>query len=171
MASFYWYESDKVRLAGEISAMQKFHPDFKLGKLADGRLYWQGKLQPFGKGGTVWEIRLVYSNSYPLIPADDPGWGGAIDTYLVGPMTLEQINQRIGSIPHVYQKNNKLYICTVNGKVNEYVRGVRGYVRTGDTNATTACMTLAWATKWLSLFEMFINGEITYDEMAGDGNF
>ena len=169
MASFYWYENDKNRLAGELAAMKKFYPHFKLGKLSNGRLYWQGKLQPFGKGGTIWEVRLIYPNSYPYMAEDDPGWGGAIDTQLIGPKTLEDIIYALNvPIPHVYKKGSKYYVCTVSGK--KY-NGMRGYTNTDGAAATTACQTVAWLVKWLSLFEMCLNGELTFEEMGQDGNF
>lgn len=169
MASFYWYERDQARLAGELTAMKKFYSEFKLGKLSDGRLFWQGKLQPFGKGGTIWEVRLIYPNDYPNMAGY--GFGGSIDTQLMGPRTLEQLSDALGGIyiPHTYRDAiGKLFICTVAGK---NYNGLKGRVQTGGSNATTACQTVAWLVKWLSLFEMCLNGELTFDEMAKDGNF
>lgn len=41
-----WYESNPILLEAEKAAMVKCFPNFKLGKLDDGRLYWEGELAP-----------------------------------------------------------------------------------------------------------------------------
>ena len=41
-----WYESNPILLEAEKAAMVKCFPNFKLGKLDDGRLYWEGELTP-----------------------------------------------------------------------------------------------------------------------------
>jgi len=169
MASFYWYDRDPDRLRLELSAMKQCYPDFKVAKLPDGRLYYQGKLQPFGKGGTIWEVRLIYPNDYPYMQGY--GFGGSIDTILIGPKTLEQISDMLGGeyIPHTYRDGSgKLYICTVAGK---NYKNLTGRVQTEGKSVTTGAQTVAWLVKWLSLFEMCLNGELSFDEMGKDGNF
>ncbi len=65
LASFFWYEVDEKLLENEKIVMEKYFPIYKLGKLNDGSLFWEGVIKPELIGNTECSLRLVYSNTYP----------------------------------------------------------------------------------------------------------
>jgi len=160
-SGFYWYQRDPDLLDAEQEAMGRFFPTFQLGKLDDGsgRLYWRGKVQPFGKKGIVWDLMLIYKNGHPR---NDPGlWGGSVQVLPVEPK-LKTFAASLDRLPHVYRekygRNEEYFICTADPK----------YVRASRTHSTTAASSLSWACKWILLFEMWLNGEVG-DELLQDG--
>lgn len=160
MKSIYWYENDKQLLAGEVAAMKKFFPSFKLMKMADGRLYWRGTVNPSGKGGGVWDLMVIYDNNHPYTDNENT-YGGSIDVYPVKP-NLAELQKKLGNvnIPHIYWKNNykEAYICTV--RANEF--------KSSETKSSTAAGCLSWACKWIVVFELWLNGDIPFDSFRTD---
>ena len=153
MKSIYWYENDKQLFQAEVLAMRKFYPSFKLMKLPDGRLYWRGKVNPLGD--TVWDLMVIYDNGHPHT---QPGqYGGSIDVYTVSP-NLSALQKQLGStpIPHIYYKNGgeEAYICTV--RPNEF--------QASGNRSSTAASCIAWACKWICVFELWLNGDIPFEE-------
>ena len=66
-ANYHRYLTPR-RLALERQAVRQEYPGFNLERLADGRLYWAGRLRtPFKR---AYDIRVVYSQNYPL---SEPG--------------------------------------------------------------------------------------------------
>jgi len=153
--SIYWYENDKELFANEVRMMQKFYPHFKLMKMKDGRLYWRGKVQPTGEGGGVWDLMVIYDNNHPYTDGLNT-YGGSIDVYPVFPH-LAELQKQLGDvkIPHIYWKNDwqDAFICTV--RANEFKAGAR---------SSSAASCLSWACKWIVVFELWLNGDIPFEE-------
>lgn len=149
LASLYWYERDPVLLQDEQVAMQRFFPQFTLGKLNDGRLYWSGLLQTDLRPQGAWHLQAVYENNHP----SNSSWGGSVKIYSILP-DLEEIRDEIGAIPHTLSDSaGHLYLCTA---------------RMEDVKAgavvTSAASSLAWAAKWIALFELWIAGDLSTEK-------
>ncbi len=151
-SSFYWYDNNPELYKAEFEAMENFHPDFKLTKLNDGRLAWVGNIYPrYVRSDAVWTLQLVYDHNHP----SNSNYGGSIKVYSISPDLTEiskTLRKKTGEgIPHTLRDaNGEIYICTARKEdvqVGEYV-----------TSAVTA---LAWATKWIAVFEMWMSGDVT----------
>lgn len=170
--AFYWYQSDPELYRAEVMAMKKFFPSFTIHQLQDGsgRLYWRGKVQPAGPGGTVWDLMLIYKNDHPH--ASEGEYGGSVQILPIQPR-LKDIAQQLPidpdrglglGLPHIYRnrfgRNEEYFICTADPK----------YFKAGQNRSTSAASALSWACKWIILCEMWLNGEIS-DEVALEGNY
>lgn len=154
MRSIYWYENDPELFKAEVAAMKKYFPTFKLMKLKDGRLYWRGSVNPVGDMN--WDLMVIYDNNHPYTDNVNQ-YGGSIDVFPITPK-LYDMQKALGdvAIPHVYWKNNYKdgYICTV--RANEF--------KAGPTQSSSAASCLSWACKWIAVFELWINGDIPFEE-------
>lgn len=173
--AYYWYEREPEYYEQEYKAMKNQFPQFEIYQMQDGsgRLYWQGKVQPSGPNGAVWELKLIYKNTHPRAE----GYGGSIQILPVNPNLrdlVEQFNLPIDperglglGLPHIYRENfgrrEEYFICSADPKYfkDNGVSQVMG----STTSAATAC---AWACKWIILVEMWLNGDIG-DEVAIEG--
>lgn len=152
-ASFYWYERDHQLYLGEVSAMQRFFPSFRLEKLSDGRLYWWGAFYPRTVNPNArWVLQAVYNHNHP----DKSCYGGSIRIYTIQPV-LEELRQQIGeSIPHVLTDDSgKNYLCT--NRTED--------MKTG-TVSTSAASALSWAAKWIHCYELWQAGYMTKEQFA-----
>lgn len=181
--AYYWYQSDPVLYQAEVMAMNRQFPQFQIAQLQDGsgRLYWRGKVQPCGASGYVWDLMLIYKNEHPR--ALEHEYGGSVQILPVSPrlkdlsdQIMPSLMKRYGTyenmcahgfglgLPHIYRdnfgRNEEYFICTADPK----------YVKTGKELSTSAASSLAWACKWIYLFEGWINGDIG-DELALEGNY
>ena len=180
---FYWYENDPGLYEAEYAAMKKYFPDFQIGQLQDGsgRLYWRGKVQPYGPDGLVWDLMLIYKNDHPHAGQNE--YGGSVQILPLSPR-LRDLSEKMKPIimdtyktydnacahgfglylPHIYRanfgRNEEYFICTANPK----------YFKAGQSYSTSAASALSWACKWILLCEMWLNGEIT-DEIALEENY
>ena len=149
-----WYESNPILLEAEKAAMLKCFPNFKLGKLDDGRLYWTGELAPgvyetkFGRKKSYY-VMAVYQNNHP-----NQQMGSSVYVYLVAP-DVKDIIQECGFRPsHLLQDSvGEVYLCTTEA----------GFVQTGNT-VTTAATVLAWAVKWLLAYELVLTGDLSEEK-------
>lgn len=145
-----WYESNPTLLEAEKAAMAKCFPNFELGKLDDGRLYWMGELAPgvyetkFGRKKSYY-VMAVYQNNHP-----NQQMGSSVYVYLVQP-DVEDIVRECGFRPsHLLRDTaGEVYLCTTEA----------GFVQTGNT-VTTAASVLAWAVKWLLAYELVLTGDL-----------
>ena len=155
-----WYETNPTLLAAEKAAMAQCFPGFELGKLDDGRLYWEGELSPgvyetkFGCKRSYY-VMAVYQNNHP-----NQQMGSSVYVYLVNP-DYEDILREYGSHPHHLLRDSagEIYLCTTEA----------GFVQTGNT-VTTAASVLAWAVKWLLAYELVLTGDLPkskFDEPHG----
>jgi len=172
MAGYYWYQSDPGLYQAEVAAMQKFFPSFKISQLEDGsgRLYWRGKVQPTGEGGMIWDLMLIYKNTHPH--AEEGEYGGSVQILPVKPRLKDIASQLpiipekgLGlGLPHIYRsnfgRNEEYFICTADPK----------YFKAGQNHSTSAASSLSWACKWITLVEMWLNGEIS-DDVALEGAY
>jgi len=158
-ASFYWYEREPVLFNDEKIAMKKFFPNFTLHKLTDGRLYWEGTIRPKIIGNNEWNLMLVYENNHP----SNDSWGGSVKVYSVSP-DLEQMQKDLGcAIPHLLRdSDNSIYLCTAR---KEDVHAAKQEEIGGKV--TSAASSLSWAVKWISVYEMWLSGEVTTSEFQG----
>ncbi|HVG16585.1 MAG TPA: hypothetical protein VM935_16545 [Chitinophagaceae bacterium] len=159
LASFYWYDKDPQLLEEEVAAMKHFFQDnFTLDKLEDGRLFWFGTLNTGLLGSNAWHVQLVYDNNHP----SNSSYGGSVKVYLVSP-DIDDLQKELGvTLPHILADSAKnLYLCTAE-RDNFYA---------SKKKSTSAASCLSWAVKWIAVCEMFIGGEVTYDEFAKHGKF
>jgi hypothetical protein len=157
LASFYWYETDPDLYRAEVEAMRKFFPAFRLEKESDGRLSWIGQVTPglIGRYPNTYMLQAVYDHSHP----SNSSWGGSVKVYSVDP-PLEELadGQRI---PHTLPDDQgEIYICTAR---KDDVRAGR----TAGSKVTTAAVAISWAVKWLSVFELWKNDEVSDEEFEG----
>ncbi len=60
----HWYERQPRRLGGEIDAMNKHFPNFRLYRAESGSLFWEGSVRPCSSCD-VYKLRLTYPSSFP----------------------------------------------------------------------------------------------------------
>lgn len=79
-----WYEKDPQLLESEKDIMKRTHPDFKLGKLEDGRLYWLGEIKSLFNTGHKYALMVLYHPNHPF-------WqmGSSVNVYMVLPELLD----------------------------------------------------------------------------------
>lgn len=162
---YYWYENEPELYQAEYQMMKEQFPQFSIYQMNDGsgRLYWQGKVQPSGPDGGVWELQLIYKNNHPHTGARE--WGGSVQILPVNP-NLEDLTKRLGrNLPHVYYDSTfgrngrgQLFICTADPR---YVK-TDGMEQVGGA-VTSAASSCAWACKWIVLFELWLNGVVNDD--------
>lgn len=151
-SSFYWYENDRGLYDAEVNAMRRFFPKFKLNKESDGRLSWIGPVTPglLDKQPRTYTLQAVYDHNHP----SNSTYGGSIKVYSVDPDLAELAAG--DTIPHTLRDSEgELYICTA--RMED--------VHVGKT-VTTAASALSWAVKWLSVFEIWLSGDITEQDFA-----
>jgi hypothetical protein len=154
--AFYWYERNPKLLEYEKKLVQAFFEGrFQLDKLDDGRLCWEGTMEPCGDDGRKWYLLAVYDNNHP----HNNGYGGSVKIYSINP-TLEELQVDVGKpIPHVYSDSiGHLYMCTAGPEDIE--------VGANTTMVTTAATSLCWAAKWTYLVSLWLDGLIG-DEIYG----
>ena len=152
-ASMYWYENDPELYREEIAAMNKIFPQFRLKKLPDGRLSWVGVVKPTtARKNAAWMLQLVYDHNHP----NNNSYGGSVHVYVIDP-DLEAWNKRLGGIPHLLRDaSGNIYLCTARAKD----------VKAGRNLSTSAASSLAWAIKWICVFELWLAGDITTEEFS-----
>jgi hypothetical protein len=155
LASFYWYETDPDLYRAEIEAMRRYFPAFRLEKESDGRLSWVGQVTPglIGRRPRTYTLQAVYDHSHP----SNEDWGGSVKVYSIDP-DLEEVAQG-ERIPHtLHDSENELYICTARKK--DFKVGTEA----AGSTITTAAVAISWAVKWLSVFELWLNDEVSNEE-------
>ena len=156
LASFYWYETDPDLYQGEIEAMRRAFPKFRLDKESDGRLSWVGAVTPNMIEGAqrplTYTLHAVYDHSHP----SNDTYGGSVKVYSVDP-DLEDVAQG-ERIPHtLHDSEGALYICTA--RKEDFKAG-----RTASSAVTTAAVAISWAVKWLSVFEIWLDGKVSDED-------
>lgn len=153
LASFYWYERDPALLDSEKEAMKRFFPQFHLGALDDGRLYWYGKMTTNLRKGGHWHLQAVYDNNHP----DNSAYGGSIKVYSIDPDLHEIMAELDEPIPHLLKDSSgNAYLCTAR-KEDVYA----------GSKVTSAASCLSWAAKWIAAFELWMAGDLSTDEFSG----
>jgi hypothetical protein len=152
LASFYWYERDKDLFNAEVAAMSRYFPAFKLQKLETGHLCWQGVIET-GIGYSPWHLLVMYDHNHP----SNDSYGGSIKIYSLEP-DLEQYK---ATIPHLLRDaNQQIYLCTAR---KEDVNANTVISNVGKVT-TTAASSLAWAVKWITVFELWVSEKITLNQ-------
>ncbi|MDR2569509.1 MAG: hypothetical protein LBD23_04305 [Oscillospiraceae bacterium] len=145
---YYWYERDKKLLEAEKAVMRNSFPQFKLDKLADGRLYWEGQLKPLGDDDITWTLMAVYDHDHP----NNSTYGGSVKVYSVDP-DLGKLQRELsssGGLPHVLRDGNgNLYMCTA--RRDDFQAGLV---------VTSASAALRWAVKWTFTVTCWLKGDI-----------
>ena len=157
LGAFYWYETDPELFQAERTAMARFFPQFRLQVEADGRLSWVGEVVSNTYPGVTYTLQAVYEHDHP----NNDSYGGSIKVYMIKP-TLEEL-AGTAAIPHtLVDSMGQLYICTARPEDFQAARrGTPGKV-------TTAASSIAWAAKWITAFEMWLEGEITTAQFEGE---
>lgn len=156
LASMYWYENDPELYQLEVQAMTRLESPFRsfqLRKEIDGRLSWLGQVVPgLLKGGQrTYTLHAVYDHNHP----HNTTYGGSVKVYMLDP-DLDDLSSRL-KIPHLLRDSaGSVYLCTA--RQEDFKAG---------RVTTSAASALAWAVKWISLFELYLSDEITYDQFAG----
>ena len=150
-ASMYWYENDPELYREEVLAMNKQFPQFELRKLSDGRLCWIGTVSPKTvRPNANYMLQLVYDNNHP----SNNNWGGSVRVYVIDP-DLDAMNKQLGGIPHLLRDpSGNIHLCTAR----------KEDVRVGKNLSTSAASSLAWAIKWIVVFELWLAGDVSTDE-------
>ena len=154
-----WYESNPNLLEMEKIVMKKAFPNFELGVLEDGRMYWVGKLNIGAyesKFGTPMEyhVMALYQNNHP-----NQQMGSSVRIYPIMPDVQELID-KCGFRPYhlLTDSDNQLYLCT-----NEAADQ-----KTGN-DITTAASVLGWACKWFLAYELVLTGELKKEDFMTHG--
>ena len=154
--SLYWYQRDPELFQAELQAMNHFFPQFRPDRLPDGRMSWLGSLASGIPGSQrIWHLQLVYDHDHPH--GDD--FGGSITVVPIEP-NLAELREQLGEpIPHTLRHGDdgSLSICTVAADA----------FRHGRDHSSTAASALAWASKWIAAFELWMLGELSTDQFAG----
>jgi hypothetical protein len=154
MAGFYWYENDIELFNGEKLAMSEYFPHFQMGKFENGKLYWYGSLSPgLYRSHKPWFVQAIYQHNHP----NNSSYGGSVRVYAIDP-DLEEWKKENNNIwiPHTLtDEAGHLYLCTANPDD----------VKTGSV-VTSAASSLAWAVKWISAFELWIDGLLSTEEFG-----
>jgi hypothetical protein len=154
--SLYWYENDPELYRLEVQAMKRPESPFRhfqLRKEADGRLAWLGHITPgLLKGGQrSYALHAVYDHNHP----HNSSYGGSVKVYMLDP-DLDELSQQL-RIPHLLRDSAaSVYLCTA--RHEDFKAG---------KVTTSAASALAWAVRWVSLFELYLSEEISYDQFAG----
>lgn len=151
-ASMYWYENDPELYQEEVMAMNTQFPQFQLNKLSDGRLTWVGSVYPKQvRSNAKWTLQLVYDHNHP----NNNNYGGSVRVYSIDP-DIEEMQNRLGSsIPHILRDEfGNVHLCTAR----------KEDVKTGRNLSTSAVSSLAWAVKWITVFELWLAGDVTTGE-------
>jgi hypothetical protein len=156
LASFYWYENDKALLENEKQAMNKFFSQFQLAKLADGRLYWHGYVDPgLYPDRSAWYLQAIYDHNHP----HNNGYGGSVKVYSIQPDLDAMVSNAGISIPHLLRDHDgHVYLCTARPED----------VKAGNI-VTSAASSLAWAIKWISSFELYLAGDLSLTDFGAHG--
>lgn len=159
LAATQWYEQDPGLLEAEKMVMHRAFPNFQLGKLDDGRLYWVGTLNVGiyeSKFGTPMEyhVMALYQNNHP-----HQQMGSSVRVYPVLPDVQELID-KCGFRPYhlLRDSDDQLYLCT-----NEAED-----VKTGN-DITTAASVLGWACKWFAAYELVMTGDMKKEDFMTAG--
>lgn len=149
-ASFYWYERDTELLQAEVTAMQRYFPQFELKKLQDGRLAWHGVLTNQMRPNAAWELLAIYDHNHP----HNNSYGGSIKVFSVQP-DLSVVVERLGHIPHLLRDSQgDVYLCTA--RQEDF--------RASANHWTSAASSLSWASKWIHVFELWLAGDVTTEQ-------
>jgi hypothetical protein len=144
---YYWYERDEKLLKAEKAVMRNSFPQFKLDKLSDGRLYWEGQLKPLGDNDITWTLMAIYDNDHP----NNGTYGGSIKVYSVDP-DLDKLQRDLApqGLPHVIRDGNgNIYMCTA--RMEDFQSG---------RVVTSASAALRWAVKWTFTVTLWLKGDI-----------
>lgn len=150
LAAYQWYQLNPQLWEAEKEAMARFWPDFTWGKWHDGRLYWDGYIQPgvYGRGDRKYYVMAIYNDDFPKATM-----GGALHVIPIKP-SINDIEQFLGAKLHHVLSNNidGRYLCTTTKEDMHDLSGSR---------YTTAAQTLGWATKWLTALELVMSGNMS----------
>jgi hypothetical protein len=149
--AYQWYDNDPELLREEKNAMRRFFPKFKLEKLDDGRLFWHGAVKTkVLNPDNEWYLQAVYQNNHP----NNSSYGGSIRIYSIDP-DLEKWQKELGGIPHMLiDENQHLYICTA--RQDDFLASA--------TESSSAASAIAWAVKWITVFELWLDGKVSTAE-------
>jgi hypothetical protein len=154
--SLYWYERDPELFQAELEAMNHFFPQFRPDRLPDGRMSWLGSLASGIPGSQrIWHLQLVYDHDHPH--GDD--YGGSISVFPIEPDLAALCEQLDEPIPHTlrHEASGELSICTVAADAFSHERN----------HSSTAASALAWASKWIAAFELWMLGDLSTAQFAG----
>ena len=144
-ASYNWYLRNPELLEGEKAVMRSSFPQFTLGKLDDGRLYWEGQLKPLGDDDITWTLMAIYDHDHP----SNGSYGGSVKVYSIDP-DLNQLNRDAGPLPHTIEDGSgNLYMCTA--RKEDFQAG---------NVVTSASSALRWALKWTFTVTCWLKGDI-----------
>ncbi len=91
----------------------------------------------------------MYDHSHP----SNDTYGGSVKVYAVEPDLHEVAGGK--RIPHTLtDSEGELYICTA--RKEDFKAG-----KTAGSTVTTAAVAIGWAVKWLSVFELWLNDEVS----------
>lgn len=162
-----WYKKNPDLFRAEVEAMYAFKPDAEYGYLEDGRFCWMLRFKPVvaDKKCRTYDVALVYDKDHPVAKVH----GSSVRAFLLSP-TLQELRQIVNNsprnpkwIPHVIVDDGEEYICTIHkdavGNNN---------LKSGVITAATNARNLA---KWITIFELGLMDQQTWDDFHKEGVF
>lgn len=159
LAVTQWYEQDPGLLEAEKMVMHRAFPNFQLGKLDDGRLYWVGTLnvgvyESKFKTPMEYHVMALYQNNHP-----HQQMGSSVRVYPIMP-DVQELIEKCGFRPYhlLTDSDGQLYLCTNNAEDQ----------KTGE-DITTAASVLGWACKWFLAYELVLTGDMPQSDFMTHG--
>lgn len=158
-----WYVKYPDLLDYEKKAMYEINPSARLIKVEEktGTLGWLISLHPVVCGSRKhWELLAVYDHDHP-----HKRWGGSVRMYPLSPNINQMKNMVINSgikydrstiIPHLLSDGKEIYLCTQDmNNIND------GSGK--DKKITSAAACLRFASRWITVFELGLIDQKTWD--------
>lgn len=79
-----WYEKSPKLFQEEVRLMLTRYPQFKLGKLENGNIYWYGHINSFSLGDLRYTLMIVYAANHPL-----GQMGSSVRVYMIDPNPID----------------------------------------------------------------------------------
>jgi hypothetical protein len=139
----------------ELEVMNHFFPPFRPDRLDDGRMSWLGSLASDIPGSRrIWPLQLVYDHDHPH--GDD--YSGLINVFRSN-RTSRRYRSSWGTLPHTLRRGDYVLssICTV---------AAEAFCHSRD-HSSTAASALAWDSKWITAFELWMLGDLSTEQFAG----
>ena len=154
-----WYERDPQLLEIEKIVMNQSFPNFTLGKLDDGRLYWTGKLnigvyESKFNSPMEYHIMALYQNNHP-----NQQMGSSVRVYPIMP-DVDELIEKCGFRPYhlLTDSDNQPYLCTNEASDQKVGKEV-----------STAASVIGWAVKWFLSYELVLTGDLDKNDFMTHG--
>ncbi len=165
-----WYETNKRLYDAEVKLMKKRFPEAKEGRLSNGNMTWQIRMN-ISKTDAFepWTFLLIYKPDHP----NNHGYGGSIKVIPLKP-SYEELQKRVLAnkrrfftsdppVPHIVidPASGIKYLCT----------RAEADIESGETSASSAVQVAAWAAEWALYFELSMRDNKVWNKWVDDNHF